>query len=92
MFTDSAVSANRDSLTNDLVNLASRAHQFSRRPTTLGGGGNSFVGLSADAAGLRKLTNAPSNANGTYSIQSAGTATGVVIRGVGTEYADASNL
>ena len=55
MFTDNAVNANRDAVTNDLVNLAARAQQFYRRPTALGGGGNSFIGLTADAAGLRKL-------------------------------------
>ena len=92
MFTDNAVNANRDAVTNDLVNLAARAQQFYRRPTALGGGGNSFVGLTADAAGLTKLTNRASNANGLYSVQTAGTATGVVIRGVGTEHSDASNF
>jgi Tfp pilus assembly protein PilE len=91
MFTDNAVNANRDAVTNDLVNLAARAQQFYRRPTALGGGGNSFVGLTADAAGLRKLTNRGANANGTYTIKTAGTATGVVLGGVGTEYADGTN-
>ena len=89
MFSDSATNANRDAITNDLVNLASRAQQFYRRPTSLGGGGNSFVGLTADAAGLRKLTNKASNGNGVYSISSAGAGTGtasiVEIEGVGNE-------
>jgi hypothetical protein len=91
MFTDNAISANRDAVTNDLVNLAARAQQFYRRPTALGGGGNSFVGLTADAAGLRKLTNREQNANGAYSITSAGTTTGVVLQGVGTEMVDGTN-
>jgi Tfp pilus assembly protein PilE len=91
MFTDNAVNANRDAVTNDLVNLAARAQQFYRRPTALGGGGNSFVGLTG-TTGLAKLTNRASNANGVYTIQTAGTATGVVIRGVGTEHSDASNF
>jgi Tfp pilus assembly protein PilE len=85
MFTDSAVSANRDAVTNDLVNLAARAQQFYRRPTALGGGGNSFAGLTANAAGLAKLTNRASNANGTYAIKIAGTTNRVVIEGKGTE-------
>jgi Tfp pilus assembly protein PilE len=85
MFQDNAVSANRDAVTNDLVNLASRAQQYYRRPTALSGGGNSFVGLTADAAGLAKLTSKSSNANGTYSVQTAGTSSSVVIRGIGKE-------
>lgn len=85
MFQDNAVSANRDAVTNDLVNLASRAQQFYRRPTALGGGGNSFVGLPATAAGLAKLTSKSSNANGTYSVKTAGTTTSVVLNGLGVE-------
>ncbi len=89
MFSDSSINANRDGLTNDLAALASRAHQYYRRPSYLGGGGNSFAGLTADAAGLSKLTNKASNENGTYSIIIAGTGTGlsatVEILGVGTE-------
>lgn len=85
MFQDNAVSANRDAVTNDLVNLASRAQQFYRRPTALGGGGNSFVGLTADAAGLAKLTSKSSNANGTYSITTAGTTASVILQGLGVE-------
>jgi Tfp pilus assembly protein PilE len=93
MFSDNAVSANRDAVSNDLVNLAARAQQFYRRPAALGGGGNSFVGLTADATGLSKLTNmaAGKNANGTYTISSAGTANQVVIQGVGTEMGSGGN-
>jgi Tfp pilus assembly protein PilE len=85
MFQDNAVSANRDAVTNDLVNLASRAQQFYRRPTALGGGGNNFTGLSADATGLAKLTSKSSNANGTYSIITAGNSTSVTLKGLGVE-------
>jgi Tfp pilus assembly protein PilE len=85
MFQDNAVSANRDAVTNDLVNLAARAQEYYRRSKGLGGGGNSFVGLTADAAGLAKLTSKSTNANGTYSIMTAGTATSVVLKGVGVE-------
>lgn len=81
MFSDNAVSANRDAVSNDLVNLAARAQQYYRRPTALGGGGNSFDGLT-----LAKLTNMPNgqNANGTYSCGTP-TANDVVITGIGTE-------
>ena len=94
MFSDSSIDANRDALTNDLTNLASRAHQYYRRPSYLGGGGNSFAGLTADAAGIRRLTNTPKNDNGTYSIASAGTGVGlnasVELLGVGNELYDGS--
>ena len=85
MFSDNAVSANKDAVTNDLVNLASRAQQFYRRPTALGGGQGSFVILTADVAGLAKLTSKATNSNGTYKIKTAGTATQVVLNGLGTE-------
>jgi autotransporter passenger strand-loop-strand repeat protein len=85
MFTDNAVSANKDAVVNDLVNLASRAQQYYRRPQALGGGGGTFVGLTADGPGLAKLTSKAINSNGTYRISAAGTATDVTISGVGTE-------
>jgi Tfp pilus assembly protein PilE len=89
MFSDSAVNANRDAMTNDLVNLASRAQQFYRRPSSLGGGGNSFNGLTADATGIGKLTNKPVNGNGSYYIKIAGSGVGtaaiVELEGLGNE-------
>ena len=85
MFQDSAVSANRDAVINDLVNMASRAQQFYLRPTSLGGGGNSFVLLTADSAGFSRISSMSSNANGTYIVKTAGTATQVVLEGTGTE-------
>jgi Tfp pilus assembly protein PilE len=82
MFQDNAVSANRDAVTNDLVNLASRAQQFYRRPVALGGGGNSFTGGSGLT--MAKLTSKTSNANGTYSLGTVN-ATSAVINGTGVE-------
>ncbi len=79
MFQDNAVSANRDAVTNDLVNLASRAQQYYRRPLALGGGGNSFTGVT-----LAKLTSKSSNANGVYALGTVNS-TDVTITGTGTE-------
>lgn len=79
MFQDNAVSANRDAVTNDLVNLASRAQQYYRRPTALGGGQGDFDGLT-----LIKLTSKPINPNGTYALTS-GAGQTAVIEGYGTE-------
>ena len=86
MFNDSAVSANRDAVTNDLVNLASRAQQYYRRPTALGGGGGSFLNLATDGMKLITKTSGSSmiNGNGTYTIVSA-TATTIQFQGLGTE-------
>lgn len=87
MFADSAASSNRDAVTGDLQNLAQRAQQFYRRPTFLGGGGNSFDLLTTTSMSL--LTSSPTNADGSYFIETAGSGSGtnamVVIQGVGTE-------
>jgi hypothetical protein len=64
MFSDSAISANRDALTNDLVNLAARAQQYYRRPVSLGGGGNSFTNLK----NIGQLTSSSTNANGSFKL------------------------
>lgn len=42
VFTASSSQANRDAVISDLTNLASLAQQYYRKPTALGGGGNTF--------------------------------------------------
>ncbi len=42
VFTASSTEANRNAVIGDLTNLASMAQQYYRKPTTLGGGGQSF--------------------------------------------------
>jgi hypothetical protein len=88
MFPEKSVSSDRNAVCNDLVFLAARAHQYYSRPAASGGGGNSFVGLTADANGLAKLTTMPGgrNANGRYMIQTAGIGNHVVLEGVGIGY------
>ena len=88
MFGASAASANLEAVTSDLLNLAARAQQYYVKPAGMGGGGNSFSGLSADDEGIKKLTPKPSNDNGTYSIKTAGTGTQVVLEGVGNQDGD----
>ena len=85
MFQDNAVDQNRSSVIGDLTTLAAKAQQYYAKPVSLGGGGNSFVGLTADATGIGILASGAfsSNANGVYSVKTAGTATTVVIEGVG---------
>lgn len=85
LFQDNAVSSNKDAMTNDMMHLAAKARHFYSRPTSMGGGGHSFTGLSADAAGMLKLVTAQfsNNSNGTYTIKTAGDNGSVVFQGVG---------
>jgi hypothetical protein len=87
MFGDSAVDANRDAVSGDLLGFAARAHEFHRRPSLFNGGGGSFLRLTSDVAGLARITNLPGGKsnNGVYSIHTAGTTDRVVLQGVGTE-------
>jgi hypothetical protein len=86
MFADNAVSANKDAVTNDLVNLASRAQQFYRRPAALGGGQGSWSGSTSGItlSAITQLTSRPTNANGTYSLGTV-SATSVILTGLGKE-------
>jgi len=87
MFADSAASSNRDEVVADLLNLSARAQAYYRKPTTNGGGGYSFNALTTSSITL--LTNRPTNENGTYSIETGGSGSGVTstvtIKGVGVE-------
>jgi hypothetical protein len=44
LFNANAVSANRDGVISDLNNLAAMAQQFYKKPTSMGGGANTFTG------------------------------------------------
>ncbi len=85
MFQDNAVDQNRSAVIADLTTLAAKSQQYYAKPTTLGGGGNLFTGLTADATGLGILASTAftTNANGTYSIKVAGNATSVTLQGIG---------
>jgi hypothetical protein len=74
MFQDNALDQNRSSVIADLTTLAAKAQQYFAKPVSMGGGGNSFVGLTADATGLGILasTTFTDNPNGTYTIKTAG--------------------
>ncbi len=81
MFQDNALSASRDAMTADLVNLASKAQQYYRKPASLGGGGNSFAGITA----VTVLVGAAvaTNDNATYSVDGTPSATSIVFVGTG---------
>jgi hypothetical protein len=62
-FGESAVGANRDAMSGDCMSYISKAHSWFKRPTAMGGGGNSFTGVDLDAIKV-----AASNANGGYAL------------------------
>jgi hypothetical protein len=63
MFIDQSTATNRDAISSDLMAFAAQAQKYYRRPAVLGGGSNSFGGLT-----LSRLTSKSSNANGVYSL------------------------
>ena len=78
LFNANAVSANRDGVVADLNNLGAMAQQFYKKPTSMGGGGNTFTGwlLAAEL---------DTTANGNYAATV--NAQSVTIQGYGTENA-----
>lgn len=85
MYQDHLIESNRDDVQRDLVEISGKAMKYYFTSSTVGGGGHSFVGLTADAAGMSKLVSPAfsDNENGTYTISTAGDAALVIIRGVG---------
>ncbi|MFA5833777.1 MAG: hypothetical protein WDA22_09910 [Bacteroidota bacterium] len=85
LYNDNMITQNRDDLQADLAMLAVKADQYYSRPSAMAGGGHSFVGLTADAAGMIKLASAEyaNNDRGTYTILAPGSSTLLILRGVG---------
>ena len=79
LFNANATSANRDGVISDLNNLGAMAQQYYKKPTSMGGGGNTFTSWSIP-------TGLDSTANGTYA-PTVG-AQSVTIVGTGTETGD----
>ncbi len=81
LFNANAEEANKDGIVSDATNLGAMAQQYYKKPTSMGGGGNSFVNWSIPS-GL------DSTANGQYS-EGTPSATSVTITGTpfsGTGY------
>ncbi|MCH8018574.1 hypothetical protein IH785_01865, partial [candidate division KSB1 bacterium] len=68
MFSSSAVQANQDAVLQDCMMIAARAQEWYRKPTAMGGGGRSFVGV-----GLPELNIKATNENGPYTLIGAAT-------------------
>lgn len=78
VFTASSKNANRDAVISDLTTLAAMAQQYYRKPTAMGGGGNSFVGWTVPSS-LQRTANMSAN------VSSTPTATTVTLVGTSTE-------
>ncbi len=85
VYNDSLISNSRDAIQNDLASLSVYAREYYNKPINIGGGGHSFVGLTADVAGQEKIApiNSWSNENGRYTISTAVDASLVILTGVG---------
>jgi hypothetical protein len=73
LFSAQSIESNRDALINDINNLNAHAYQYYIRPTSMGGGGGSFVGYTIP-------TKMASNDNATY-VASGLTATTITFTG-----------
>ena len=84
LFNANSISSNRDAVIGDLNNLAVLAHEYYRKPAAFAGGGNSFVSYVIPST-------LASNANGTYTIATAGSTTGITFQGTGTQIVSGGN-
>ncbi len=76
-FSAHSTQANKDGVTASLINLAANAYQYRIRPSTMGGGGNSYVGFVVP-------TKMASDDNGTYALSGTPTATEISFTGTST--------
>jgi hypothetical protein len=76
LFSSSSASSNRDAITSQMLNLASSAQLYYRKPVPLGGGGITFTGWTIP-------TGLSSTANGT--VTATATATSVTLVGIGNQ-------
>jgi hypothetical protein len=69
IFGTNAEQANKDAITQDCLRLASAAQGYYRKPTMLGGGNNTFDGITIEDCGMADNgTGGGDNVNGTYVI------------------------
>lgn len=73
-FSAHSTQANKDGVTASLINLAANAYQYRIRPTTMGGGGNSYVGYVVP-------TKMASDDNGTYALNGSPTSVQIIFNG-----------
>jgi hypothetical protein len=71
LFSAQSIQSNKDAIINDLNNIAAQAYQYRIRPTSMAGGGGTYVGFSIPS----KMA---TNANGNY-VASGATAASVTL-------------
>ena len=69
--------ANKDGVTSGLINLSANAYQYRIRPSTMGGGSNSYVGYVIPS----KMA---TDENGAYAVSGSPTGTQIVFTGTST--------
>jgi hypothetical protein len=77
VFGTSAASANEDAVRQDILTIASASQGWYIKPEMMGGGGNSFTGITFrdfnfSAASINSAGDIASNMNGTYQIDGSG--------------------
>ncbi|MBN2208198.1 MAG: hypothetical protein JW759_02720 [Candidatus Coatesbacteria bacterium] len=75
LFSEGADQANIDQVVQDVVAMGARAQQYYMKPVALGGGGQSFVGMTVEDVG------SGTNRNGDSYVVSGQSDTGVTITG-----------
>ena len=78
-FAENALTSNRDAVAADCQRIISQSMQYYRKPTSLGGGGNSFTGLTFAKIGVDTL-----NQNGVFGL-TVTDADNIQIAGTGSE-------
>jgi hypothetical protein len=66
LFIGHGIEANKDAIISDINNLANNAYQYRIHPTSMGGGGYSYVGANGSAYAIPSQLK--SNENGIYSV------------------------
>ena len=84
LFNANSIAANRDAVISDVNNIAGLAMSFYKKPTSMGGGSNTFTAFTMPAE-------LDTTANGTYTVTTAGTTT-LVLNAQGTEKAEDGSL
>jgi hypothetical protein len=78
LFSAQSIQSNKDAMINDINNIAAYCYQYRIRPTSMGGGNNSYDGVATKFPG--KLA---SNSNATYTVSGSGDA--CTINGTSTQ-------